>query len=634
MRKLILALGTVFALALPGTAAAGVGVSSIKPNLDTNPVGMAEAFSAPADATGPIDTLHVYLDSSSTASQVQVGVYSGGSRPSAKLGSCTVTAPRSGWNDCAVTPFNVTAGATYWTAILQPEGSTGTLRFRDGGTQTAYTSSGDTHTSLPASYDVGHAWSGTGRASLYGDADVAPPADTPASAAFTSSPSDPTVGQEVTFDAQGGGDAPLTYTWEDDGGDGAGGTQWPLGSGDPLHFTFSGAGVKHVRLTVTDADGDTATVEHDVTVSADQTPPPTDTDGDGTPDSSDDCPSDPGPASNGGCPVEQPPVAQCADGVDNDGDGKIDAADPGCADSSDNDETDPVQPPPTGTCFTSPGSCGFPDPAYGNVGVPADTTLTSSGSINANTPGQVIDGKDITGSIEVNANVTIKNSRITGNSGCGGSACGNSLIHVNGPYTVTVSNVELTSPTGVGVEHAIRNTLGGKVLGDHLYQHGDVDSLCLCGEGSVISDSYSKIHEAIPGDHLENIYVWDNTFTATHNTFINLEGQTANIFMDGGHGNHLTATRNLFAGGGWAMSVCPKDGCDQATAVITDNMFTRCDHGNEVQGGGGTWVCQGGADDYGLFPRSGDYGFAASLPSQLTWTRNVWDDDGSPVGSP
>jgi hypothetical protein len=37
-----------------------------------------------------------------------------------------------------------------------------------------------------------------------------------------------------------------------------------------------------------------------------------------------------------------PPPKQCADGKDNDGDGKIDLADPGCSGSTDDDETDPV----------------------------------------------------------------------------------------------------------------------------------------------------------------------------------------------------------------------------------------------------------------------------------------------------
>ncbi|MBI4151938.1 hypothetical protein HY496_03120, partial [Candidatus Woesearchaeota archaeon] len=41
-----------------------------------------------------------------------------------------------------------------------------------------------------------------------------------------------------------------------------------------------------------------------------------------------------------------PPPAQCADGKDNDNDGLIDLADPGCASPQDNDETNVVVPPP------------------------------------------------------------------------------------------------------------------------------------------------------------------------------------------------------------------------------------------------------------------------------------------------
>jgi hypothetical protein len=48
-------------------------------------------------------------------------------------------------------------------------------------------------------------------------------------------------------------------------------------------------------------------------------------------------------------PPPPPPAAQCADGVDNDSDGKVDyPADPGCTDASDNDETDSA-PPPSGS---------------------------------------------------------------------------------------------------------------------------------------------------------------------------------------------------------------------------------------------------------------------------------------------
>jgi hypothetical protein len=40
-------------------------------------------------------------------------------------------------------------------------------------------------------------------------------------------------------------------------------------------------------------------------------------------------------------PTETPIPPQCSDGIDNDGDSLIDMADPGCADPTDNDETDP-----------------------------------------------------------------------------------------------------------------------------------------------------------------------------------------------------------------------------------------------------------------------------------------------------
>ena len=45
-------------------------------------------------------------------------------------------------------------------------------------------------------------------------------------------------------------------------------------------------------------------------------------------------------------PPPPPPPTQCADGLDNDSDGKIDLADPGCASASDDNEADDPPPPP------------------------------------------------------------------------------------------------------------------------------------------------------------------------------------------------------------------------------------------------------------------------------------------------
>ncbi|MGZ6587943.1 MAG: Ig-like domain-containing protein [Solirubrobacteraceae bacterium] len=103
------------------------------------------------------------------------------------------------------------------------------------------------------------------------------PADHQPVAAYTYTPASPTIGQAVSFDASTAtcDDTPCTYTWEDDGGDGPAGDQWPLGSGKTMSFTFQEAGVKNVRVTVTDVDGDTATTMKAITVGA--AAPPADT---------------------------------------------------------------------------------------------------------------------------------------------------------------------------------------------------------------------------------------------------------------------------------------------------------------------------------------------------------------------
>jgi hypothetical protein len=87
-------------------------------------------------------------------------------------------------------------------------------------------------------------------------------------------PASPTTGQTVHFDGTSSScsSGPCTYTWQGDGPDGPGGTNYPLGTGVTLDRTFQSAGTKYVRLTVRDHSNRTATVEHDVTVTAQ--PPP------------------------------------------------------------------------------------------------------------------------------------------------------------------------------------------------------------------------------------------------------------------------------------------------------------------------------------------------------------------------
>ena len=76
----------------------------------------------------------------------------------------------------------------------------------------------------------------------------------PPTAAFTYSPTRPTAGEELIFDASSSSCAatPCDYRWEDDGPDGPGGSQWPLGTGQNARFRFTEPGAIHVRLIVTD----------------------------------------------------------------------------------------------------------------------------------------------------------------------------------------------------------------------------------------------------------------------------------------------------------------------------------------------------------------------------------------------
>lgn len=161
-----------------------VGTSTVQTTVDSDSVGEAEAFPDSASTTGSINRLSIYLDSTSTASSVKLGVYTdSSSQPASLLGSCTISSPVAGtWNRCSVSSaFNVTSGTSYWTAVLPPSGSTGTIKYRTAGSGPAFSSSSTSLSSLPSTFTVGSAWQGTGAASLYGDNDAPTLPDLPVS---------------------------------------------------------------------------------------------------------------------------------------------------------------------------------------------------------------------------------------------------------------------------------------------------------------------------------------------------------------------------------------------------------------------------------------------------------------------
>ena len=425
-----------------------------------------------------------------------------------------------------------------------------------------------------------------------------PPAPT---ASFTFSPSSPQTGQAVTFDASGSTcpQTPCAYTWDDTP---PGGSVWPLGTGQTMSFTFSGAGTKYVRLTVQGSDGQTATTLRQVAVTA-ATPTPTPT-------------PEPTPEPTA-TPTPEPTATP----------------------------TPEPTPPPvrTNRCFSDPGACGFPDPDYGTVGVPAGTNLTPSGGFTVTTPGAVIDGLNVTGVIRVAAdNVTIKNSRFNA-PGVGNT--GSWMLVVDCDCDTLVQNVEFTTTGSNRSEFAVRNDVDGTLTLDRVYHHGAIDAMAYCGSrttnggGCIVKDTYSIIERvSIPEDHLENVYLDNSNVSVQHSVLFLAQPQTSVVFgnVNNGFGgacsNRLTITGNLLAGGGQMLTACGHMTSNGTSDVrITNNRFARCGDGQEVQGGGGTWLCPGlpigQHDGEGYYPRGGSFMVCTSIPSNAIISGNVWDKD-------
>jgi hypothetical protein len=141
-----------------------VGDGGIKSSRDSNAAGTAEAFLYTAATSGTATRLFVYLDSTSTAGQVVVGLYSNaaGDVPGTLLGQAAIASPAKGaWNAVDIAPVGIAAGTKYWIAVLNPPGS-GTIQFRDTASGGKAQSSAQTSlTALPTTWSPGQNWTGS-----------------------------------------------------------------------------------------------------------------------------------------------------------------------------------------------------------------------------------------------------------------------------------------------------------------------------------------------------------------------------------------------------------------------------------------------------------------------------------------
>jgi Domain of unknown function (DUF4082)/Glycosyl hydrolases family 16 len=118
-----------------------LGDSNLESLTDAVSLGQAQAVKAIATATGSVNSLTVYLDSTSAASQIGVGIYADNSgHPGALLGQGNLGQGGSsklpaGWNSIAISTGDASApnvpvniGTTYWIAMLGTQGGTPVYR--------------------------------------------------------------------------------------------------------------------------------------------------------------------------------------------------------------------------------------------------------------------------------------------------------------------------------------------------------------------------------------------------------------------------------------------------------------------------------------------------------------------------
>jgi hypothetical protein len=295
----------------------------------------------------------------------------------------------------------------------------------------------------------------------------------------------------------------------------------------------------------------------------------------------------------------------------------------------------PVEPLRTSNCFSSPHSCGYPDPS--NTGVPSGVPLGASGPLTITQPGTVVSGLQVMGAIDVLAsNVTIENTRVIQNQSCGPTdACGNSAIQIESGLTgVVIKHVETASVPGDTCEHDIRNT-GSSLTIEGAYLHA-CDSNVYAAGPTVLKDSYGIAGIAISSDHIENIYFDETSFSAIHDTLLNPVDQTAVIFGNSGGGsdvtnctNQLTVLESLLAGGGYSLYPCAHASqAGTSSLKVEGNHFARCVSAEGYEPEGGNHPCVAGPDGSGYYPNSGSYGIAIDYFAPVsTWRGNVWDNN-------
>jgi glucose/arabinose dehydrogenase len=210
-----------------GAPASLAGADVIGTNTSSAPAGRGEVYRTTAGRTGVATSLRIYLDGTSRASRLILGLYADvGGEPGALLGSGALAAPAAGaWNTVTLaTGVPISNGTAYWIGLLNPSDSTGVLAWRDhaGGSGGAErTTQGQALSALPATWATGASYNdGPLSAAAWGPAGPLPPVPAALVVAPASLSASATTGATTpvsqTLSVSNGGDGALAFTAIDD----------------------------------------------------------------------------------------------------------------------------------------------------------------------------------------------------------------------------------------------------------------------------------------------------------------------------------------------------------------------------------------------------------------------------------
>ena len=236
------------------------------------------------------------------------------------------------------------------------------------------------------------------------------------------------------------------------------------------------------------------------------------------------------------------------------------------------------EPSPTPTPTPTPTSGGMPDAS--NTGVPAGTSLrVHAGDMYITTPGTVIDGLDIHGTVSVRADdVVIKNSRIRGHE----ATYNTPLVSMNkGNTNLLIQDTEIAPDTASPYLYGI---MGWEFTLQRVNIHNVVDSAHIYGPNVTINSSW--LHDNV---HFEN----DPNFggTPTHDDGIQIQegnniritgsriegayNAAIQITQDRGVTGDVQITGNWLDGGGCTVNIAEKGRGPIQDLISANNTFGR-----------------------------------------------------------